>query len=176
MTNGSNIAAIKLKPGTAFWFNDPADSTISFSGQVVSKDEFSFDVPADKWALICNPFPTAITLNSVKISYNGLVTTVKHKDANWDKGAAPRAQVQPRNPDGTITGSAPVSYFYISNAALDKKGNLRDAGWANGSGYRLGWEGCALTNGSNIASVEIPAGAGFWFQNPGVNCTVTISK
>ena len=174
-------AAVKVKPGTAFWYQDPADSTITFAGQVLSPNQVEVFIPAGKWGLVCNPFPMAVNVNSVKIQYEGLKTDVEAgRGTGWDTGAAPRIQLQRRGNDGTVTGGGNNTYFYVSNATVKSGATRTDPditypGWADSLAKRLGKEGTDFEGEPVVGDVMIPAGAGFWFQNP-TDCTITFSK
>ena len=155
---GKKAAAIKLEPGTAYWFKDPnQENVLTFAGQVVDQTAPKVTVPADTWQMICNPFPVAIELNSVKFTIDAVATAATGLGDGW-KATKPQIQIQKRNAAGQVTGTGYDMAYWISNAQ-NNPANTKDTetGWANGSKQHIGKKAAAIT---------IPSGAGFWFKNP----------
>ena len=165
-------AAVKLDAGMSVWFRDPqAEATGTMAGQVVSESSTAlYGVTATKWVLVANPYPIAFDLNTSKITWVNMNTTVGYEDDY--KKDAPCVQIQKRDPvTGQISGTGNTSYYFIADAAKDEMGEDCVPGWADESGNYVG-------EGSWKAAVFVPAGAGFWFRDPGAteNVDITFEK
>ena len=164
--------AVKLDAGMSVWFRDPqAAATGTMAGKVVTESSAAvYGVTPNKWALVSNPYPIAFDLNTSKISWVNMNTKVGYDD-DYTKDA-PCVQIQKRDPvTGQITGAGNTSYYYIADAAKDSNGDVCVPGWADIDGNYVG-------EGSWKAAVFVPAGAGFWFRDPGAteNVDITFDK
>ena len=135
--NGDGDAVnLTLNPGQALWFKNPtAACNVTFAGQVLTAGTKDIACTAGSWNMIANPYPTALELNSEKITWN---VTAK---SFWDNEAdiAPLIQVY------STSGYTP--YYYFNDAA---DGADEVTAWANGDG--------------DAVSVSIPVGAALWFK------------
>lgn len=140
--NGDYVDAITVEPGSAFWFRNSADCTLSLAGQVVGEDTSSLTV-YPIWTLIGNAFPQATALNK-DINWTGIDNTVSFYDEGWENLAP---QIQQRAADGT------TSFFYY----------LKDAYVEGGDPSEL--EGWANYNGDYVpVTTTLEPGVGFWFR------------
>jgi len=167
---GSWKASVKILPGVAVWFKDPqASAATTSAGAVVGESTAApAGVVGGKWALIANPYPMAFDLNSDKIAWEGMTTTVGYED-DYTK-TAPCIQIQDRDPTtGQILGIGNTFYYYIKDAAKDEMGDVVAPGWADEAGNYVG-------EGSWKASAIVPATAGFWFKDPNNKVSITFTK
>ena len=168
---GCHVGAVKIAPGTAVWFKDPqaAAPNAMASGEVVGEATAqAIKANAGKWSLTANPFPVAFDLNSAKITWTGLDTTVIYGDGNSFKTAAPTIQIQDRDAQGNLTAGT-TFYYYLADAATDAAGNNVQPGWADEFGYYVG-EGC------HVGPAAVGAGLGFWFKDYKSTVTITFQK
>ena len=139
---GGDYVDLALTPGTAIWVKTPNDATATTASGAVATEASAVTVSADKFTLIGNIFPTAVTLNGSQMTIEGL------EGSDWDRNdefmqTAPQIQVQ------SATGYN--TYYYLNNALLvdgDKEKEV--AGWAN--------------VGGDYVTDTIPAGKGFWLK------------
>ena len=165
---------MKVAPGTAFWFKDPAsDADIQLAGQVVNDGSKTVSPTAGKWNLVCNPFPIEVALNSESITFTGL-SDVAFVNAAQARTEAPYIQIQKRDADGNVTG-ATIDYFYVNNAIYNSgyvpgvgPSYDRRPGWCDTSGNLLG--------GLKADAVSVKVGTGFWFKDPNNSVTIEFVK
>ena len=138
----------KLALGKGFWFYSPSTSgTITTAGQVSEAPSTTISFPANLFTIICNPYPTAVALQSLTTS-----ATAGLYDDNFK--TAPQIQVQ--KPAGGYN-----MYYYISDGTDDNDDELGYDAWCDKDGYEL--EG-----------TQIEAGAAIWIKSP-VAGSVTFS-
>ncbi len=156
---------VTIAPGTAYWFKDPSATTmtLTLAGQVLGSDTTPITTTANKWNLICNPYPTSIDLNAEGIAWTGITQGTVDTLANMMVNNA-YIQIQNRNANGTLA-SGNKNWFYCADAYLDADGNVTGPAWADE-------DGCAA-GGPYNPDVKIPAGAGFWFKDPNAAVTIT---
>ena len=138
----------KLALGKGFWFTSPvANGTITTAGQVSEMASATLNFPADKFTILCNPYPVAVALQS-------LTTTATPGTYEDDFDTAPQIQV-------LSAAGGYNKYFYISDGTDENDDELGYNAWCDGGGYEL--EG-----------TQIDAGAAFWITAP-VAGSVTFS-
>ena len=166
---GCYVGAVKIAPGTAVWFKDPqaAAPNAMASGEVVGEATAqAIKANAGKWSLTANPFPVAFDLNSSKITWTGLDTTVVYGDGNTFQTTAPCIQIQDRDAQGNLTAGN-TFYYYIADAATDAAGTQVKPGWADQMGYYVG---------EYVPTATVGAGLGFWFKDYNNTVTITFQK
>ena len=171
----SAIAAVSVKPGTAYWFKIPATETyaekqytVSLAGQVVGNDApTTITVPQGKWQMVCNPFPMDIPLNSVNFAIDAEAINVSGAYTKWGD-TVPQLQLQNRDKTTGIITAGNTTYYYVNATRTAAYGGGKEPGWANQGGLYVGK--------SAIAAVTIPAGAGFWFKNPNADTVITFTR
>ena len=130
----------KLTLGKGFWFSSPsASGTITTAGQVSEVSSVTLNFLADKFMILCNPYPVAVPLQS-------LATTATPGTFADDFATAPKISVL--NAAGGY-----VSYYYISDGTDENDDDLGFNAWCDDYGYEL--EG-----------TQIDAGAAFWISAP----------
>ena len=141
--------AAKLQLGKGFWFYSPvASGTITTVGQVSELTSKTLSFSADTYGILCNPFPKAVSLQSLTTS----ATSGLYDD---DFATAPRILVQ------KASGVGYTTYYYISDGTDDNDVELGYDAWCDVDGYEL--EG-----------TQIDAGAAFWIYSP-VAGTITFT-
>lgn len=141
-------ASAKLALGNGFWFSSPsANGTITTAGQVSELASVTLDFPADKFMIRCNPYPSAVALQSLTTS----ATPGLYDD---DFSTAPK--ISALNAAGGYN-----NYFYISDGTDANDDPLGFNAWCDKDGYEL-------------EDTQIDAGAAFWISAP-VSGTVTFS-
>jgi len=130
----------KLALGKGFWFSSPSTSgTITTAGQVSEMASATLEFPANKFTILCNPYPVAVALQSLTTS----ATPGLYDD---DFATAPKISVM--NAAGGYE-----SYYYISDGTDDNDDELGINAWCDGGGYELD-------------GTQIDAGAAFWISAP----------
>ena len=168
---GCYVGAVKIAPGTAVWFKDPsaAAPNAMASGEVVGESTAqAIKANGGSWSLTANPFPVAFDLNSDKITWTGLDTSVPYDEADAFKTTAPTIQIQNRDAQGNLTAGNKF-YYYLSDAAVDSAATQTKAGWADEGGYYVG-EGCY------VGPATVRPGCGFWFKDYKSTVTITFQK
>ena len=131
----------KLTLGKGFWFTSPSTSgTITTVGQVSEIASVTLDFPADKFTILCNPYPLAVALQS-------LTTTATPGLYDDDFATAPKISAL----NAAATGYN--NYFYISDGTDDNDDELGYNAWCDEDGYEL-------------ENTQIEAGAAFWISAP----------
>ena len=132
--------AAKLELGKGFWFISPvASGTITTAGQVSELASKTLSFPANKFTILSNPYPKAVSLQSVTTS----ATPGLFED---DFATAPQIQVL-----SAVGGYN--KYYYISDGTDDKDDELGYNAWCDDYGYEL-------------SGTQIDAGAAFWITAP----------
>ena len=146
-SNG-NYVDLTIAPGVAYWFKVvSADSDITVSGAVENGESVDVIVPQNKFTLVANAYPMAVTLNGPQMTSTNIVgVNFDEAFAFWK--TAPQIQVQ------NASGTYDIYYYDAYIEATDST----QAGWADSSG--------------NFVSATIPVGAGFWMK--GVTGDVTL--
>ena len=129
-----------LTMGEGFWFKSPVAGSLSFAGQVKGEASAVQTVPAGRFYIMSNPFPTAFSLANVVTT--GLTPGL------YDDGflTAPQIQVL------AASGLAYSMYYYISDATDDNDDAVGYDCWADSDGYIL--EGN-----------QVQPGASFWIKS-----------
>ena len=130
----------KLELGKGFWFTSPvANGTITTAGQVSELASKTLSFPGGKYTILCNPFPKAVSLQTL---------TTSAASGLYDDDFATAPQIQALNAAGGYT-----KYYYISDGTDENDDELGYAAWCDRDGYEL--EG-----------TQIDAGAAFWITAP----------
>ena len=140
--------AAKLELGKGFWFTSPvASGTITTAGQVSEELSTTLSFAASKYSILCNPYPKAVSLQSLTTSATpGLFEN--------DFATAPQILV--------LSASGGYNkFYYISDGTDSSDDELGYNAWCDDYGYEL--------SGS-----QIDAGAAFWITAPTAG-TVTFS-
>jgi len=141
---------VKLALGKGFWFYSPATSgSITTAGQVSEVVSQTLTFTAGKYSILCNPYPTAVSLSSLTTS----ATPGLYDD---DFATAPQILVQKPSTVGYDT------YYYISDGTDDSDNELGYNAWCDLDGYEL--------EGSQIG-----AGAAFWIYSSTTGGSITFS-
>ena len=141
--------AAKLQLGKGFWFYSPvAGGTITTAGQVYDSVSKTLSFAAGQFTILCNPYPAAVTLQSLTTS----ATAGLYDD---DFATAPQIQVQ--KPAGGYD-----KYYYISDGTDADDNELGYNTWCDVDGYEL--------DGAQIAP-----GAAFWIYAPATGGTLTFT-
>ncbi len=149
--NGYELTAeAKLALGKGFWFKSPVTSgTITAAGQVSEMASTTLNFAADKFSIICNPYPVAVALQSL---------TTSATPGLYDDDFATAPQIQVLNAAGGYN-----MFFYISDGTYD-----------DGDDTPLGFNAWCDENGYELEGTQIDAGAAFWIKAP-VAGSVTFS-
>jgi hypothetical protein len=138
----------KLALGKGFWFTSPTTSgTITTVGQVSEVASTTLNFLANKYTILCNPYPVAVALQSLTTS----ATPGLYSD---DFATAPKISVV--NAAGGYD-----SFYYISDGTDDNDDDLGVNAWCDLDGYEL-------------SGTQIDAGAAFWMSAPAAG-SVTFS-
>ena len=133
---------LALTPGTAVWVKTPNGAAGSTASGAVATEVATVSVTKDKFTLLGNAFPVAVTLNGKQMTITGL------------EGG----EVDFSNPDAFLLSSPQLliqsaggydTYYYVKNAWVDADTSVE--GWANE------W-------GLYVSDIIIPAGRGFWLK------------
>ena len=139
--------AAKLALGKGFWFKSPVAGTITAAGQVSEMASTTLNFAADKFSIICNPYPVAVALQSL---------TTSATPGLYDDDFATAPQIQVLNAAGGYN-----MFFYISDGTDEDDNELGVNAWCDKDGYELD-------------GTQIDAGAAFWIKSP-VAGSVTFS-
>ena len=139
---GGNYVNLALTPGTAVWVKVPGgDAATTAVGAVATDDLVPVTVPANKFTLVGNAFPVAVTLNGPQMTCDG-IKSVDYDDAFAFQLTAPQIQVQ--------SAGGYDTYYYLNDAYVEADGSMK-SGWADGFG--------------NYVEPSIKVGAGFWVKS-----------
>lgn len=131
--------AAKFSLGKGFWFNSPVNGTITTAGQISDMTSVTLSFDADKNAILCNPYPVAVALQSL---------TTDATPGLYDDDFVTAPKISILNAAGGYT-----SYYYISDGTDDNDEYLNYNAWCDVDGYEL-------------SGVQIEAGAAFWMYSP----------
>ena len=131
----------KLVMGSGFWFKSPTAGTITVAGEVKANANAVVAFPANKYAIISNPFPKAFSLADV--------VTTGVKPGTYDSDFEGASQIQVMNAAGGYD-----SFYYISDATDATDEYVNYDCWADIYGYILEED-------------TVPAGASFWIKANG---------
>jgi hypothetical protein len=130
----------KLALGKGFWFTSPAaGGTITAAGQVTEMASATLSFPANKFTILCNPYPVAVALQSL---------TTSATPGLYDDDFATAPQIQVLSAAGGYN-----KYFYISDGTDEDDNELGHNAWCDKDGYELD-------------GTQIDAGAAFWITAP----------
>ncbi len=139
----------KLELGKGFWFYSPTTGgSITTVGQVSEAASTMLSFTAGKYTILCNPYPTAVSLQSLTTS----ATPGLFED---DFETAPQIQVQK-------AAGGYNKFYYISDGTDDNDDELGVNAWCDDYGYELD-------------GAQIEAGAAFWIYSPTTSGTITFS-
>ena len=137
-----NYVDLALTPGTAVWVKVPGgDAATTAAGAVAADDLVPVTVPANKFTLVGNAFPVAVTLNGPQMACEG-IKGVDYDEASAFMATAPQIQVQ------SATGYD--IYYYLNDAYVESDESTKP-GWADGNG--------------NYVEPSVKVGAGFWVKS-----------
>ena len=143
-----DISYDEIPCGTAFWYIVPeSESTYTTAGEVLSDATVTKDVDVNKFMLIGNPWPIALSLKN-------LITTLPAGEYDTMESAAPRIDVL------KPTGLGYKSFYYISDAY---EGDNEVTGWAD-------------MYGDIPEEASAVAQEGFWVISPTSNGKITFTK
>ena len=150
--NGT-LVDLDITPGTAFWVKVPGGDTATTAAGAVS-DESSVDVniAANKFTLLGNAFPIAVTLNGAAFSSADIVGVDFDEKFDFWK-TAPQIQVL------NAAGGYDI-YYYLNDGYVDDETFIE--GWCDG-------------NGTLVSNTTIGVGAGFWIKSANA-MTATFNK
>ena len=150
-----NLVDAEITPGIAAWFKSvPSDGSATVAGAVPADATKDVDCPTG-FALRANTFPTAITLNTDKMTSANIVG-VDFGDGTTFSAEA--VQIQIPNGVGYDT------YYYLNDGWFDD-------GTEEGA-VKPGW--CDIAG--NLVDAEISAGQGFWTKGVTGAFTLTFKK
>ena len=151
--SSGTLVDLDITPGTAFWVTVPGEDTATTAaGAVSSEPSVDVDIPAEKFTLLGNAFPIAVTLNSAGFTSEDISGVDFDENYNFQKTAP---QIQVLNSNGTYT-----RYFYLNDGYVDDETFVE--GWCDSSG-------------TLVTDATIPVGAGFWIKS-GAAMTATFNK
>lgn len=152
--SSGNYVDLTIAPGVAYWFKVVSgDADVTTSGQVESDDSVDITVPQNKFTLVANTYPIAITLNGDQMTSTN-IKGVDFDEAMAFQTTAPQIQVQ--NDSGTYD-----IYYYLNDAYIEATDSTMQ-GWADSSG--------------NYVTPTIPVGAGFWMKGVTGDVTLNFAK
>jgi len=147
------LVDLAITPGTAFWVKVPGDdASTTAAGAVSSEPSVDVAVPANKFTLLGNAFPIAVTLNGATFTSEDIVG-VDYDDANAFKTTAPQIQVL------NSLGGYDI-YYYLNDGYVDDETFVK--GWCDG-------------DGTLVTDKTINVGAGFWIKSA-ATMTATFNK
>ena len=150
--SAGNYVDLTIAPGVAYWFKVPsADTDVTVSGAVEGGTSVDVTVPQNKFTLVANAYPTAITLNGKQMTSEDIVGVDFDEEFNF-LTTAPQIQVQ------KAEGAGYDGYYFLNDAYIEETDSTVK-GWADSAG--------------NFVSSTIPVGAGFWMK--GVTGDVTVN-
>ena len=140
--------AAKLELGKGFWFYSPTKSgAITTSGQVSESATKTVSFTAGKYTIACNPYPKAVSLQSL---------TTSATPGLYDDNFATAPQIQVQKAVGYNV------YYYISDGTDESDDELGYNAWCDLDGYELD-------------GAQIDAGAAFWLYSPTTNGSITFT-
>ena len=147
------LVELDITPGTAFWVKVPGDDTATTAAGAVS-NESSVDVAvaANKFTLLGNAFPIAVTLNGTAFTSDDIVGVDYDDNFNFQKTAP---QIQVLNAAGVYD-----IYYYLNDGYVDDETFVK--GWCD-------------SMGTLVADTTIDVGEGFWIKSPAA-MTATFNK
>ena len=141
---GGNYVDLALTPGTAVWVKVPGgDAATTAAGAVAADDLVPVTVPADKFTLVGNAFPVAVTLNGPQMTCEGI------KGADFDEAFA----FQQTAPQLLVQSAGGYDTYYYLNDAYVEATDSTKPGWADAGG--------------NYVEPSVKVGAGFWVKSAG---------
>lgn len=153
-SNG-NYVNLTIDPCVAYWFKVVSgDSDVTTSGQVENHGSVDITVPQNKFTLVGNAYPMAITLNGTQMTSSDIVGVNFDEELNFQT-TAPQILVQ------KASGAGYDSYYFLNDAYIEETDSTT-TGWADSNG--------------NYVSTTIPVGAGFWSKGVTGEVTFTFSK
>ena len=137
------LVDLDITPGTAFWVKVPGgDTDTTAAGAVSSETAVNVAVPANKFTLLGNAFPIAVTLNGSAFTSEDIVGVDYDDDFNFWK-TAPQIQVL------NAVGGYDI-YYYLNDGYVDDETFVE--GWCDGAG-------------TLVVDKTIGVGAGFWIKS-----------
>lgn len=147
------LVNLEITPGTAFWVKVPGgDTATTAAGAVSNESSVDVDVPANKFTLLGNAFPIAVTLNGSAFTSDDIVGVDYDDDFNFQK-TAPQIQVL------NAVGGYDV-YYYLNDGYVDDETFVK--GWCDGAG-------------TLVTDTTIGVGEGFWVKSAAA-MTATFNK
>ena len=151
--SSGTLVDLDITPGTAFWVMVPGDDTdTTASGSVSAESSVDVAVAANKFTLLGNAFPMAVTLNGAAFTSDDIVGVDFDEEYDFQKTAP---QIQVLNSAGGYT-----RYFYLNDGYVDDETFVE--GWCDSSG-------------TLVSDTTIGVGIGFWIKSPAA-MTATFNK
>ena len=139
---GGNYVNLALTPGTAVWVKVPGgDATTTAAGAVAVDDLVPVTIPANKFTLVGNAFPVAVTLNGPQMTCEG-ITGADFDETFAFQQTAPQLLVQ--------SAGGYDTYYYLNDAYVEADESTKP-GWADAGG--------------NYVEPSIKVGTGFWVKS-----------
>ena len=149
-----NLVDLDIASGTAFWVMVPGgDTATTAAGAVSNESSVDINVAANKFALLGNAFPIAVTLNGAAFTSEDIVGVDFDEKLNFQK-TAPQIQVL------NAAGTGYTVYYYLNDGYVDDYTLVE--GWCDGAG-------------NLVSDATIGVGAGFWIKSPAA-MTATFNK
>ena len=137
---GDALEKVYLSPAREVLFGDAATTA---AGAVAADDLVPVTVPADKFTLVGNAFPVAVTLNGPQMTCEGI------KGADFDEAFA----FQQTAPQLLVQSAGGYDTYYYLNDAYVEATDSTKPGWADAGG--------------NYVEPSVKVGAGFWVKSAG---------
>ena len=151
--SAGTIVDLNITPGTAFWVKVPGDdAATTAAGAVSNEPSVDIDVPANKFTLLGNAFPIAVTLNGTAFTSDDIVGVDYDDNFNFWKTAP---QISVLNAVGGYD-----TYYYLNDGYVDDETFVK--GWCDSAG-------------TLVTDTTIGVGAGFWIKS-GAAMTATFNK
>jgi len=137
------LVDLDITPGTAFWVKVPGEDTATTAaGAVLNESSVDVAVAANKFTLVGNAFPIAVTLNGTAFTSDDIVGVDYDDNFNFWK-TAPQIQVL------TTTGTYDI-YYYLNDGYVDDETFVE--GWCDSAG-------------TLVTDTTIGVGSGFWVKS-----------
>ena len=147
------LVDLDITPGTAFWVKVPGgNAATTAAGAVSDESSVDVDIPANKFTLLGNAFPMAVTLNGSAFTSKDIVGVDYDENFNFWQ-TAPQIQVL------SSTGGYTI-YYYLNDGYVDDVTFVE--GWCD-------------SMGTLVTDTTIGVGAGFWIKSPAA-MTATFNK
>ena len=148
------LVNLDITPGTAFWVKIPGgDTATTAAGAVSNESSVDVNIAANKFTLLGNAFPIAVTLNGSAFCSDD-ITGVDFDEGYEFQKTAPQIQVL------NAAGTGYTIYYYLND------------GYVDDSTFVEGW---CDSDGTLVSDTTIGVGSGFWIKSPAA-MTATFKK